>query len=81
MGARWSQMKKVWIMRYQTAVVLGIRDRITEEDTSGPTHAVPDSVHLLSGLFQEGNLIAVARALEEAIDPQSGWSSHRPPLG
>jgi len=55
-------------------------DGITEEDTSGPTHAVPDSVHLLSGLFQEGNLIAVARALEEAIDPQSGWSRHRPPL-
>ena len=30
MGARWSQMKKVWIMRYQTAVVLGIRDRIVQ---------------------------------------------------
>jgi Asp-tRNA(Asn)/Glu-tRNA(Gln) amidotransferase A subunit family amidase len=54
---------------------------VTEEDKSGPTHAVPDSFHLWSGLFQEGNLIAVARALEEALNPQSGWSGHRPPLG
>jgi Asp-tRNA(Asn)/Glu-tRNA(Gln) amidotransferase A subunit family amidase len=53
---------------------------VTEEDTSGPTHAVPDSVHLWSGLFQEGNLIMVARALEETISQQSGWSRHRPSL-
>jgi hypothetical protein len=30
MGARWSKMKKVWLMRYQTAVVLGIQDRIVQ---------------------------------------------------
>jgi hypothetical protein len=30
MGARWSQMKKVWLMHYQTAVVLGIQDRIVQ---------------------------------------------------
>jgi hypothetical protein len=42
MGARWSRLRKVWLMRYQTAVVLGIRDRIvpglaeecTDVDTS-----------------------------------------------
>ena len=28
MGARWSKIKKVWLMRYQTAVVLGIQHRI-----------------------------------------------------
>ena len=54
---------------------------ITEEDTDGPKHAVPDSVHLLSGLFQEGNLVTVGRALEEALSPQSGWNARRPDLG
>ena len=54
---------------------------ITEEDTDGPKHAVPDSVHLWSGLFQEGNLVTVGRALEEALSPQSGWNARRPDLG
>jgi Asp-tRNA(Asn)/Glu-tRNA(Gln) amidotransferase A subunit family amidase len=54
---------------------------ITEADTSGPAHAVPDSVHLWSGLFQEGNLITLGRALEEALSPQSGWGARRPDLG
>lgn len=30
LGARWSQVKKVWLMHYQTAVVLGISDRIVQ---------------------------------------------------
>ena len=30
MGACWSPLKKVWLMRYQTAVALGIRDRIMQ---------------------------------------------------
>ena len=38
---------------------------ITEEDTEGPKHKVPDSIHLWSGLFQEGKLITLGRALEE----------------
>lgn len=29
-GARWSQLKKVWLMKYNTAVVLGLQDRIIE---------------------------------------------------
>lgn len=49
-------------------------DGVTEEDTSGPKHAVPDSIHLWSGLFQEGKLIRLGRALEEALPTQS-----RPP--
>jgi Asp-tRNA(Asn)/Glu-tRNA(Gln) amidotransferase A subunit family amidase len=53
---------------------------ITEEDTNGPAHAVPDSIHLWSGLFQEGKLITLGRALEEAMSPQSGWNAHRPAL-
>ena len=54
---------------------------ITEEDTEGPKHDVPDSIHLWSGLFQEGNLVTVGRALEEALSPQSGWNARRPDLG
>lgn len=54
---------------------------ITEEDTEGPKHAVPDSIHLWSSLFQEGNLVTVGRALEEALSPQSGWNTRRPDLG
>jgi Asp-tRNA(Asn)/Glu-tRNA(Gln) amidotransferase A subunit family amidase len=53
---------------------------ITEEDASGPAHAVPDSIHLWSGLFQEGNLVTLGRALEQAMSPQSGWNAHRPGL-
>jgi hypothetical protein len=30
MGSCWSPLKKVWLMRYQTAVVLGIQDRIVQ---------------------------------------------------
>lgn len=55
-------------------------DGITEADTSGPTHAVPDSVHLWSGLFQEGKLVTLGRALEQALSPQSGWGARRPDL-
>jgi len=51
---------------------------ITGEDTGGPTHAVPDSVHLWSGLFQEGKLVTVGRALEQALSSQSGWDTRRP---
>lgn len=61
----------------QTRAIHGV----TEADTSGPAYQVPNSVHLWSGLFQEGKLITVARALEEAMDSQSGWSDHRPSLG
>ena len=53
---------------------------ITEEDSGGPTHAVPDSVHLWSGLFQEGKLVTVGRALEQVLSSQSGWGAHRPGL-
>jgi Asp-tRNA(Asn)/Glu-tRNA(Gln) amidotransferase A subunit family amidase len=56
-------------------------DGITEDDKAGPLHRVPDAVHLWSGLFREGALIAVARALEQALAPRSGWATHRPPLG
>lgn len=31
MGARWSKVKKVWLMRYQTSVVLGVQDRIVQD--------------------------------------------------
>lgn len=55
-------------------------DGITEEDTDGPSHAVPDSVHLWSGLFQEGKLVTVGRALEQALSSQSGWGTRRPDL-
>ncbi|MDH3926145.1 MAG: amidase, partial [Xanthomonadales bacterium] len=41
---------------------------ITEEDTEGPKHDVPDSIHLWSGLFQEGKLITVGRALEAKME-------------
>jgi Asp-tRNA(Asn)/Glu-tRNA(Gln) amidotransferase A subunit family amidase len=44
---------------------------ITEEDTRGPKHSVPDSIHLWSGLFQEGKLVTVGRALEEVLKPYS----------
>jgi Asp-tRNA(Asn)/Glu-tRNA(Gln) amidotransferase A subunit family amidase len=54
---------------------------ITEEDTDGPKHAVPDSIHLWSSLFQEGNLVTVGRALEEALSPKTGWNARRPDLG
>ena len=40
---------------------------ITGEDTEGPKHSVPDSIHLWSSLFQEGKLVTVGRALEEKI--------------
>ena len=53
---------------------------ITEEDTDGPKHAVPDSIHLWAGLFQEGNLVTLGRALEEALSAQSGWNARRPEL-
>jgi Asp-tRNA(Asn)/Glu-tRNA(Gln) amidotransferase A subunit family amidase len=54
---------------------------ITEEDSDGPEHAVPDSIHLWSGLFQEGNLVTLGRALEETLSAQSGWNARRPALG
>jgi Asp-tRNA(Asn)/Glu-tRNA(Gln) amidotransferase A subunit family amidase len=53
---------------------------ITEEDPDGPGHSVPDSVHLWSGLFQEGNLVTVGRALEQALSSQPGRSTRRPKL-
>ncbi len=53
---------------------------VTEDDTTGPIHAVPDAVHLWSGLFREGPLIAVARALEQALDPGSVGNTLRPQL-
>jgi len=53
---------------------------ITEDDNSGPPYSVPDAVHLWSGLFREGALIAVARALEQALVDRSGWNTHRPQL-
>jgi Asp-tRNA(Asn)/Glu-tRNA(Gln) amidotransferase A subunit family amidase len=53
---------------------------ITEEDTDGPTHAVPDSVHLWSSLFQEGKLVTVGHALEQALSAQLGWGTRRPDL-
>jgi Asp-tRNA(Asn)/Glu-tRNA(Gln) amidotransferase A subunit family amidase len=52
---------------------------ITEEDSDGPKHSVPDSIHLWSGLFQEGNLVTVGRALEQALSQQPGWG-RRPDL-
>lgn len=56
-------------------------DGVTEDDKSGPLHSVPDAVHLWSGLFREGALIAVARAIEQALAPQAGWGAHRPRPG
>jgi len=56
-------------------------DGVTEDDASGPLHSVPDSIHLWSGLFREGALIQVARAMEQALAPQSGWGARRPRLG
>lgn len=53
---------------------------VTEEDADGPLHSVPDAFHLWSGLFQEGRLIAVARALEETLGERTGWGRRRPPL-
>jgi len=54
---------------------------VTESDETGSLHSVPDSIHLWSGLFGEGSLIAVGRAVEQALGPQSGWSTKRPPSG
>jgi Asp-tRNA(Asn)/Glu-tRNA(Gln) amidotransferase A subunit family amidase len=54
---------------------------ITEDDDIGQLHSVPNSIHLWSGLFREGSLIALARALEQALGSQSGWGTRRPPLG
>jgi len=56
-------------------------DGITEDDPTGPLHAVPDSIHLWSGLFREGSLVAAARAIEAALAAQAGWGTHRPRLG
>jgi len=53
---------------------------ITEDDTNGPTRAVPDAVHLWSGLFREGTLIAVASAVERGLGMESGWITRRPQL-
>jgi Asp-tRNA(Asn)/Glu-tRNA(Gln) amidotransferase A subunit family amidase len=56
-------------------------DGITEDDATGPLSRVPDSVHLWAGLFREGPLIAVGRALEQALAPVSGPGFPQPPLG
>jgi Asp-tRNA(Asn)/Glu-tRNA(Gln) amidotransferase A subunit family amidase len=56
-------------------------DGVTESDETGPLHSVPDSIHLWSGLFREGSLISVGRAVEQAIRPESGWNVRRPRLG
>jgi Asp-tRNA(Asn)/Glu-tRNA(Gln) amidotransferase A subunit family amidase len=56
-------------------------DGITEDDATGPLNRVPDSVHLWAGLFREGPLIAVGRALEQALAPVSGSGFPYPPLG
>jgi len=54
---------------------------ITQGDETGPLHSVPDSIHLWSGLFREGPLIALGRAVEQALAPQTGWGVRRPPSG
>ena len=53
---------------------------ITEEDTSGPLHEVPESVYLWAGLFREGQLVRAANAIEQALESRVGWSVRRPAL-
>ena len=48
-----------------------------ENDSDETLHRIPRSVSLWSGLFQEGRLVAVGRALEAAL----GVARERPPLG
>ena len=48
-----------------------------ENDSDETLHRIPRSVSLWSNLFQEGKLIRVGRALEDAM----GVSRERPPLG
>lgn len=48
-----------------------------ENDTDETLHRIPRSISLWSNLFQEGKLITVGRALEQAL----GVARERPPLG
>ena len=46
-------------------------------DPNGPTHTITQNVSFHGRLFEEGKMLAVARAMEEHLNV---WR-HRPPVG
>ncbi len=53
------------------------RSLVLPDDPGGPEHTITHNVAFHGRLFEEGRMLAVARALEEAL----GVAGHRPPVG